>query len=178
MKNWMTRVDAETFTEHFEAIDIKLDDPGWNPGFQDLIEAWNTARGDKPVPTRKDIDLLQMPKLLPVIQVYEMVGDPSDMNAQVIFQGADLARYTREESGVLEFGDDYPGGKGKQMFFKYLSFVLTWPAPFWADGQLSKWRRQQFVNEKYISLPVSSNGTVIDGAITASYLYGKALHRA
>lgn len=51
MKDWMTRADAETFTEHFEAIDIKLDDPGWSPGFQDQAAVWNKARGDRPLPT-------------------------------------------------------------------------------------------------------------------------------
>lgn len=173
MKSWMTRADAEIFAEHFQTVDIKLDDPQWDDRFEDLIDLWNKARGDDVAPNRRAIDLIEIPKLLPAIQVYELVGDPGELKVEVIFQGADLALYTRKETGLLDFSNDYRTEHHQKIMFDYIKFLLAWPKPFWVDGALTVWRRGHYLREKYVSLPLSSNGTEIDGAVTASILYGK-----
>lgn len=173
MTNWMTRPDAEAFTAHFQTVDIILDDPEWDDSFDDLIDLWDEARGDKAVPNRRDIDLIRIPKLLPALQVYDLVGEPGDLKIEVIFQGGDLALYARKEAGLLDFSHNYREEHAQKLLLEYISFLLAWPKPFWVDGMLTFWQHGHHLRERTITLPLSSNGTDIDGAVTASILNDK-----
>lgn len=167
----MTRADAEAFADSYKSVDIMLDDPNWDPGFDSLCRLWNDARGEGLLPRRQDIDLVEVPLLVPFVQIYQLDGPADDVNIEVIFQGSELAYHTREETGRLDYTDDYWDKRTRAIFLSYFNFVVRWPQPVWVDGNLAAWRRLHYRKEKFISLPFTSCGTAISGVITASHFY-------
>lgn len=172
----VSRREAEEFANGFTSATIFLDQPDWNQyGFQPLLDLWQDQHRQNRLPARGDIDLVLVPDLVPLIQVYQTVNVAGhQVEAKIVYQGAMLADITREETGTLAFNDDFIDTQVKRSYRAYLDFALHWPYPIWVEGPLTDWRRKKFRKERYMSLPLSSDGKTIDGAITASYFFERS----
>lgn len=173
MTRILTRQEAENFVSTLDAIEVLLDKPDWPEcDFDTLLELWIEKRGDAVAPRRADIDLVLVPDLVPLIQIYQVVTTPDHADeAKIIYQGGSIASYTREETGTFAFADDVVSKEIRRAYRAYFDFVTHWDQPVWVEGGLTSWRREMFRREKYISLPLSSDGDTIDGALTASHFF-------
>jgi hypothetical protein len=55
---------------------LRRHEPMWCPRLHQLRDYWQQARGDRPIPQRRDIDPLKVPRLLPYLTLAEVFRDP------------------------------------------------------------------------------------------------------
>lgn len=173
ISHMLSRKEAGEFASGFNGFSIYLDLPDWEEcGFQPLLNHWHDQCDHYGLPARQNIDLVEIPKLVPLIQIYQLVvSTDGRAEAKTVYQGARHADITQEETGSLSHTDDFIDDHIRRSYRDYLNFVLRWPHPIWAEGSLTEWRRAKFLKERYLSVPLSSDGRTIDGAITASFFY-------
>lgn len=60
-----------------------------------LYEYWNAKRGDRPAPTRRDIDPVEIPDLLGFVNIYEVQDEPRDYKVRL--NGSEIAEMLGQE---------------------------------------------------------------------------------
>lgn len=180
MNQNLSRLEAEAFVASFEGFQILLDQPDWPEcNFAPLVDLWRERCADGKLPSQGDIDLVLVPALVPLIQIYRVVKTPAgDDEAKVTFQGGMISSFTREETDTLAFTDDAINDDIRKAYRIYFDFITRWDQPVWVEGALTSWRKSTFQKEKYVSLPLSNGGLTIDGAMTASHFFKRTKSQA
>jgi hypothetical protein len=128
-----------------------------------LYDYWIAMRGDRPAPSRRDIDPVEIPDLLGFVNIYEVQDDPRDFKVRL--NGSEIAEM---------LGRDITG--------KYCSTVISGPAavrcktafdicvdqcsPAIVETSLA-FCDKPYIAQTMVVLPLSSDGKRVDMIITA-----------
>ena len=128
-----------------------------------LYEYWNAKRGDRPAPSRRDIDPVEIPDLLGFVNIYEVQDEPRDFKVRL--NGSEVAEM---------LGQDIAG--------KYCSTVISGPdavrfntafdlcvdqcRPAIVETSLA-FCGKPYMAQTIVVLPLSSDGESVDMIVTA-----------
>lgn len=128
-----------------------------------LYEYWNEKRGDRPAPTRREIDPVEIPDLLGFINIFEVQEEPRDFKVRL--NGCEVAEML-----------------GQEITGKYCSSVISGPdavrckiafdicvdqrRPAIVETSLA-FCGKPYVGQTIVALPLSSDGERVDMIITA-----------
>lgn len=166
MANLLSRSEAEDVTSALPHVSILLDEPQWGAPFTDLVTFWKDSRKEGPVPNWSDINLWEIPELLPSIQVTKLIRDGERRDLLRIFQGARLDEiYGRHTMGKQLIQEGFMDGKWGDFYLKQSDLHTGWDQPLWGIGKDHVYGDDKYRNEKWVSVPLSSDGINIDIAM-------------
>jgi hypothetical protein len=136
-------------------IPFKPDTPGVRSArLRSLVCYWTKKRGDRPMPSRDDIDPLEIPGLLPIA----LLADVAGTRARIRLLGTEAtAAYGAECRGTLL--DDIELGDFTSASTKILSMVLVSRKPAAAAGAFESGRELNRV--EMVLTPLSYDGHAI-----------------
>lgn len=170
MDDILARREADRFASSFGLIEIHLDDPGWNRGFEPLVELWQGLHKPNGMPPAlADIDFLEVPNLVPRIQTYRLIEEGGETDVITVFQGSEVIQFTSDETGKLQVADGILPPEMIDDWLKYVGFVRIWPFPHWAVANVMRHRLGDVHREESVVLPCSSDGLRLDEVLAGNY---------
>ncbi|HAM48381.1 MAG TPA: hypothetical protein DIT40_08705 [Alphaproteobacteria bacterium] len=136
------------------------------PELNTFLEYWLNKRADRNFPRRSEINPAEFPKLLPWINMYDVLDGGRDFRVRIC--GTALTEVIGfEVGGKLVSEIDPPIARRIKLT---LQAVLEMRAPIRATTSRSALPGQDFQGSEVCALPLSSDGTDIDIIIVASLL--------
>lgn len=125
-----------------------------NPRLKALVRYWDSKRGSQPMPSRRQLDPIEIPRLLSIV----LIADITMTGATVRLLGADTtAAYGKEIRGKrideLDLGEFLP------FWLEAFAVVIRSGNPASAGGPFHKGRELR--QAETVLLPLSDNGTSI-----------------
>lgn len=121
---------------------------------QDLLGYWNKCRGARAVPARADIDVTEVPVLLPYIFIIDVFDGPRDFRFRVA--GTHIRDALGEEITGKHIGEVFPPEFGAEVYSIW-SHVIDDRRPVRGTGDL--WiPGREFVKWEGLAMPLSSDG--------------------
>jgi hypothetical protein len=156
-------VDARTLADVFHTFD-----PCNPPRFRSsrcaaIVRHWNTLRGERPFPSRSDIDPGALKAILPHLMLVGIEYEP--LRAFYRLVGTEIARFAKFDftgryADALAFQDD--GGEDWTRFYREVVEarrpgvgLTSWTV----EGGLRRWI-------EFVICPLSSDGTTIDRCVS------------
>ncbi|WP_179188722.1 PAS domain-containing protein [Kiloniella majae] len=139
------------------------------PEHKQLYDYWDTKRGDRFAPGRKDIDPIDFPCLLPNLCLYKVHRDPLRYEATLM------------GTKVVEiWGIDYTGkfvediilGPVYDQVTTQFKYVVTHKEPTLHDLDAS-WLDKDYIKYSRLMLPLSDNGTDVTRLLVSILLKKK-----
>ncbi len=143
--------------EYFQKTDVQVEDLT-REHLRQTLRYWDMCRAGRAMPSRADIDPLDIPYLLSSLMIVELNGDHPA--ASVRLTGTRI---------VDEFGFDPTGRllqdiEGIDTFSLLCRKTAECAAPTYAAGDMA-WARVPHKQFQAVALPLSSDGTLVDKLI-------------
>lgn len=136
-----------------------------HPQLRDLFREWVGLRGERPMPSRIDIDPTRVPRLLPNLIINEVTGDPPRFRIRLEGEAITAARGFSgrgrfiDEEGMLVLRDD--------AIAVYRRIVADW-RPAYTKGSFG--RLEARWGQLYrLALPLSDDGRRVDHLLVGFY---------
>jgi hypothetical protein len=128
-----------------------------------LYEYWNAKRGDRPAPSRRDIDPVEIPDLLGFVNIFEVQDEPRDYKVRL--NGSEVAEMLGQETtgkycSTVISGED--GVRCKTAF----DLCVDQCRPTIVETSLA-FCGKPYMGQTIVILPLSSDGERTDMIITA-----------
>lgn len=117
---------------------------------QRLFAYWNARRGDRPAPARADIDPLDIPDLLSIVTLVDVLHDPLRFRYRLI--GTAVAQALRRDSTGRFVDEALYGSEAPAMFATY-ERLATEVRPFRRWSRLA-WNEQEWLRLEALELPL------------------------
>lgn len=115
-----------------------------------LLRYWSTKRGDRPAPRRADLDPLDIPDLLPILTLVDVLRDPLRFRYRVV--GTAVAEgFGRDATGRFVDEDLY-GAEARAIFATYERLTVE-VRPFRRHSRLA-WSSREWQVLEAIELPL------------------------
>jgi hypothetical protein len=134
-----------------------IDEPR-HPDLQALYEYWNTARADRPMPRRADIDPGKIPKLLPHILMYGVVPGGG---YTIRLVGEEIVSFAGRNATGHPAGSALPP-HAAEMLIEILDAVTTGRAPKFRAGKAHWQPDKSYRDFEACFLPLSADGEAVD----------------
>lgn len=136
------------------------------PELSEFLEYWEQKKGDREFPQRSDIKPAEIVRLLPWINMYDVLDGGEEFSVRVV--GTALTEVIGEEmrgktvSGLSALLVD--------RVMRTLRAVLETRVPVHAASRSTAIPGQEFQGAEVCAVPLSTNGTDIDIIMAATYL--------
>lgn len=153
-----------TTVQDFSDLDIKL---------QQLLHYWLGKRREGTIPSRKDIDPIEIPRLMPHVALVDILRNPLDY------------RYRLTGTHIVEMiGHDRTGQRMREFFTRpaieatehLLEQLVSTGEPLAFEGRLY-WIEKDYLAFQSLILPLATDGREVDMAIMGLH-FGAQLARA
>lgn len=129
---------------------------------RDVFAYWQRRRGSRPMPTRGDIEPMDIPQLLPHVFIHDVIAAPRDYRARLL--GTAIGeRYGQDHTGKL-IGDIFPEPT-LSLVRRLFDTVVDERHPAHAAGPVV-WRHDQYSVFEAVFLPLA------DGAGSVNMIFG------
>jgi hypothetical protein len=141
-------------TGNFDASGMAMQIAASNAEIRAVFEYWRRKAGDRPMPSRADIDPVELKRFLPRITLVDVVGDQRRLvyrlagTREVEARGADPTG--------KPVGDAFFGPSSAEVMRRY-NYVIEHQAPFYFRGGF-EYGDRYVDNEEIIFLPLSDDG--------------------
>lgn len=126
---------------------------------------WDRQRAGRPMPSRRDIDPVDMVEWLPHVTLVTVTHDPLDFRFRLVGTAV-VARYGREFTGE-RLADLDLDGKAKEIFAEYAQPVNRRQPQYYIDNYVMESGRQMHFER--LLLPLSSDGETVDMLLGIQY---------
>lgn len=128
-----------------------------------LYEYWNTKRGDRPAPTRRDIDPVEIPDLLGFVNIFEVQDEPRDFKVRL--NGSEVAEMMgREITG--KYCSTVISGEDAVRCKTAFDLCVDHCRPAIVETSLA-FCDKPYMAQTIIVLPLSNDGERVDMIVTA-----------
>jgi len=141
-----------------EARQVFIDQPR-DSDLRAIWEYWNSLRGDRPMPTRADIDPGKIPKLLPYIALYTVLPDRGGFTIRLV--GEEIVRYVGRNATGEPAGAPLPP-RAAEVLKNVLDAVATERVPKFRGGPAHWQGDESYRKFEACFLPLSANGEAVD----------------
>lgn len=133
-----------------------------SPAIRQMFEYWDTKRGDRCCPARRDLDPLDIPGLLPGIIMLEVTStDPLDLVYRVV--GTREVSYRGNDPTGQPVSSAYHGESKEQVLYVYRTVMERMEPAFLREPVFSL--KKIYVNEENLYLPLSDDGKSVNRVI-------------
>ncbi len=150
-----------------EADQNAADLPAWvkisHPDIQEVLAYWMEKRGGRPMPSRDDIDPLELRRYLPYITLVDVVGDARRFVYRLVGT-MEVELRGRDPTGASVV-EAYFGRSVDDVLRKYETVCLS-RAPFYEIDDFQVVDR--YVNEENLFLPLSDDGAEVNKILVFS----------
>lgn len=131
------------------------------PALQVFLDYWESKRRDGKLPARRDIDPLELPKvLLPQILLFEVIRTPERLRFRFRLAGTAFSRLVgRDVTGVIF--DELGPPERTAPVSEALTAVVESGRPAYLAGRLTL-RSDSFEHVRRLGLPLASDGKTVD----------------
>jgi hypothetical protein len=138
-----------------------------DPILGNALAYWRAKRGSRPMPARRDIDPVEIPKLLPHVQLIEIMPDGRSRYRLVgtVLVNAFGRDYTREYAGEL-----FAGARGRSIVEHHRAVCIAGQPVFVRSRYVTQKKADLVANRLY--LPLSDNDldvNMILGVLTLNF---------
>jgi hypothetical protein len=136
-----------------------------DPKLAKLWEYWNTKRGTRLMPARADLDPLEIPRLLPVVYLLDVLHDPLRFRVRLVgtavreFAGEDFTGQPVDENLYDNRADDA---------VDVLKQVVERKAPIAVRGNAIFEQGREWQKNEALIMPLSSDGVTVDMLLGAN----------
>lgn len=121
---------------------------------QKLLDYWLVKKGDKLAPTRKEMEVLDFPRLWGSILVYNVVNDPLDF--QVCYAGGRMVEYWEKDYTGYLLSEMLTGPIKDKIKSQFEKAAIT--AEYSIEELDSSWTGKDYFKYTRLMLPVSDDG--------------------
>jgi hypothetical protein len=126
------------------------------PLLRDLHAYWSARRGDRPLPARADIDVVEIPTLLPYVFLVEVLAEPRDFRFRLA--GTHFGETTGQEVTGKRIAEVFPPQFGDEVR-RIWSKAVEERRPVLGRGNL--WiSGREFVKWEGVVLPLACDQTI------------------
>lgn len=130
-----------------------------DPKLAALWEYWDKKRGSRPMPSRADLDPLEIPRLLPVVYLLDVLHDPVRFRIRLVgtsvreFAGEDFTGQIMDENIYAHRADDA---------IDVLKLVVEKKVPIGIRGNAIFEQGREWQKNEALVMPLSSDGETVD----------------
>ena len=128
------------------------------PELKQLYAYWDGRRNGRTMPSRADIDPLDIPRLLPFVVLVDVLNDPRDYQYRLV--GTDVT----ESIGVDFTGTRLSESNSKKVFERiWVDYdrAADEHQPVYTEDRVA-WQGREFLRYKRIALPLSDDGEQVN----------------
>ena len=151
-------MEGTKFTESFSIDDIDIDE------MVEIYQYWLDVKGDKLMPSRADINPVDIPKLLPNITLARVEDDGRYKITLVGSKNVNALGVELTGKYLDEIGPLYDDAK-----WRY-DWLVENKRPYIYEGK-HNWSEKNYLDFSVIGLPLSENGEDVNGMMFASFYY-------
>jgi hypothetical protein len=129
-----------------------------SPALRELLEYWRGRSDNEEMPSRRDIDPVDIPKLLPYIAMADVFHDPLRFRHRLL--GTFITGFYERDSTGEWLGENLYGDNADDIFWFYQQCVHR-RAPV-AVRQLIPFIRKDWVTLEALLMPLSDDGNQIN----------------
>lgn len=129
-----------------------------DPRLHRLLAYWSSRRGSRPAPRRADIDPLDIPDLLPILNLLDVLHDPLRFRHRLV--GTDVVQALGRDSTGRFVGEGLYGPAAQEVF-DTLARLVEEVRPFRRHARLS-WNGQEWLILEALELPLVGNDGRVD----------------
>ncbi len=135
-----------------------IDEPR-HPGLQALHAYWQRKRGERPMPSRADIDPTEFRKLLPYVMLYNAEGLGGPYTIRLV--GTAIVQFVgQDDTGKPCYFGMEPAVAARMT--SILDFVVTSRAPKFRVGRALWSRKQEYRSFEAAFMPLSTDGEIVN----------------
>lgn len=128
------------------------------PELQDLFAYWQSRRNGRSMPSRADIDPLDIPRLLPFVVLVDVLENPRDYRYRLV--GTDVAQSTGLDFTGTLLSESTPAKVFDRIFADY-DHVVDERRPVYSEDRVA-WQQRDYLRYKRIALPLSDDGEQVN----------------
>lgn len=128
-----------------------------------LYEYWDAKRGDRPAPTRREIDPVEIPELLGFINLFEVQDEPRDFKVRL--NGSEIVEILGQEI-TGKYCSSVISGQDAISCKKAFDICVDQRRPAIVQTSLA-FCGKPYLGQTIVVLPLSSDGERVDMIITA-----------
>ena len=128
-----------------------------------LYEYWNAKREDRPAPTRRDIDPVEIPDLLGFVNIYEVQDEPRDFKVRL--NGSEVVEMLGQDI-TGKFCSTVISGPDAGSYKTAFDICVDQCRPVIVETSLA-FCGKPYMAQTIIVLPLSSAGESVDMIVTA-----------
>ena len=136
-----------------------------DPRHQELFEYWNSKRGDRIAPTRKDIDPIDLPKLLPYMFIFQVQDNPRNYRLSLL--GTQLVAVLGRDFTGATFDEMYSDDGASTLRMEY-DWVADRAEPYY-DELDARWMSKDYIAYRRLLLPLSDDGARVDRLLGCAF---------
>lgn len=140
-----------------------------NEGHRKLYAYWDSKRGTKLAPARKDIDPIEIRDLLPHIFMFDVLRHPTDFKMRL--HGTHLAEVMGRDNTGDFFQKMYQGDHAKKLWDIYCDVANDFSVIY--SQHSAAWMAKDYVYYERLLMPLSDNGKDVDILLGISYFIHK-----
>jgi hypothetical protein len=123
-----------------------------------LYRYWQSKRGDRLMPARADIDPIEIPRLLPILLLIDVIATVSYRYRLV---GTEIVSNAGEDITGKLFDEVLPDDAYKKYLLGLVNEVVETRQPLYAEGAFMAEKRVERLVRRLV-LPLSANGATVD----------------
>jgi hypothetical protein len=123
-----------------------------------LYQYWQSKQGDRLMPARADIDPTEIPKLLPILLLIDVIATVSYRYRLV---GTEIVSSAGQDITGKLFDEVLPDDAYKKYLLGLVNEVVESRQPLYAEGAFMAEKRVERLVRRLV-LPLSSDGTTVD----------------
>lgn len=136
-----------------------------HPGLRALYDYWDERRSGRRMPGRKDLDPLDVPKLLPNLMLIDVVAVPFRMAYRLV--GTALVERMGRDATGLSVEEAYLGGDWEKIL-RDCRFVIEKGLPCLRQNNAVDAKGRQLAYQRLL-LPLASGGERVDMILAGAY---------
>jgi len=129
------------------------------PEIVDLFDYWCARRGARAMPSRKDVDPVQIPKHLPNLMLVDVLRDPLRFRYRLVGTRV-VAASTDDRTG--QFFDQVRFFDANPAVAKHYEAVVANAEPHYSDEPFHNRQSDSIYRVQRLLLPLSSDGVSVD----------------
>ena len=128
-----------------------------------LYDYWNAKRGDRPAPSRRDIDPVEIPDLLGFVNIFEVQDEPRDYKVRL--NGSEVSEMMGQEVTGRYYSTILSGSDAVRCKAAF-DLCVDQCRPTIVETSLA-FCGKPYMAQTIVALPLSSDGERVDMIVTA-----------